>query len=99
MSAWSQIKDILNKKKIVAGTELMQDVRSKASYTTLEGYIELLKSAGYIKRFYQKQYYGLTPHYKLLRKIPEKLTIDEVIQIKKRPWLIWFKHFDDKDKI
>lgn len=96
MSDWSELKKVLNKKKMVARNDVIKDVRSKASYITIEGYLDLLELAGYLKISYKTQYYGLTPHYKVVRKIPEKLTIQDAIQIKKRPWLIWFKHFNEE---
>lgn len=96
MSAWSLLKQTLNTKKYIARTKLVKKVEknSMVYHGVIYDYLDILTKIGYINL----TYHYISDHgasilsYKLLRKIPEKLTIADAKKMKRMPWLSWFKY-------
>ena len=96
-----------NWKELINDLNELGEVRAKTLYKepftvemkTMDDYIWLLKECGFIKFVYKPSPYSLNvPVYntylKLIKKIPEKLTIKDAEKIKRYPWLAWFKQFE-----
>lgn len=95
MSGWSKLKDFLNEKRIVSKKELLRVVEGKTLYVIISFYLEILESLGFIEQFIMSGAFNIV-NYKVVRKIPEKLTLREAVEMRKRPWLVWFKYHNEK---
>ena len=97
MNAWSELKRILNEEKYISRSKLVNQVEDNFMiyHTTTYRYLDILRDTKYIKIEYKnlsKDYPISVPYYKLIKKIPEKLTIKDAEKMKLMPWLSWFKY-------
>ena len=96
MSAWGELKRILNKEKEISLIKLKDKLflYNMITHKKLNEYLHLLVQIGYIGhwRGYFRKYHSGIPYFKLIKKIPEKLTISDAKKIKQMPWLEWFKY-------
>ena len=97
MSAWSRLKRILNKEKYISRNKLIKEAKNSSiiNRLTVSNYIRILRDIGYIENIWEhlSKYESITvPYCKLIRKIPEKLTVADAKKIKHMPWLAWFKY-------
>ena len=94
MNAWGELKRILNKKKVIPIIVLIEKLnQNHMLYNIIYRYLNILERDNYIKIYYKHlANYKLMRMVKLIRKIPEKLTIADAKKIKHMPWLSWFKY-------
>jgi hypothetical protein len=92
LSAWKELTRKLNKEKNLTYKKIHQHFNSQVKDYTLEIYCDLLNHCGYIEFDYVMldQYTYFMRVVKLIKPIPETLTIKQAIQIKKHPWMQWF---------
>jgi hypothetical protein len=99
MTAWTKLKQILNDKKKITENQLKEKLFITNTITNkkFREYLHLLVEIHYIghwRGYFSKYHSSNIPYYKLIKKIPEKLTIDDAKKIKQIPWLGWFKYPD-----
>ena len=97
MRAWTKLKEILNKGPSLSRDTLVRKVRNKNSinWKTIYHYLDILEESRYIDVYYEplSKYESIRiAHYKLIKKIPKKLTIADAKKMKQIPWLEWFKY-------
>ncbi len=93
MTGWQELKDMLNKEKKVSISEIFCSI--KVHGNTRELYLRYLMDAGFIRRTMElpdQQYMIPESYYILILKIPEKMTLHEVVELSKNPWMTWFKY-------
>lgn len=67
----------------------------------MDEYLWLLQESGYVEIVWKPVTISSFGHQigdsflRLKRKIPDSLTIQEAVKIKKQPWLAWFKVYED----
>lgn len=95
MRAWAELKNRLNTKKDMSRCLLVNQLYkdTKVRGITLYRYLDLLELTKYIEMYHEPQgTYNLKARYKLLKKIPEKLTIRDAEKMRQISWLQWFKY-------
>lgn len=97
MNAWGKLKRTLNYEKEISEAKLKDKVfiSHMITHKNFREYLHILVEIGYIGhwRGYLSKYHSINvPYYKLIKKIPEKLTIADAKKIKRMPWLGWFKY-------
>ena len=97
MSAWGELKRLLNKEKEITENRLLNTIciTHIVSYKKFREYLHILVDIEYIGHWrghFSKYDSVNVPHYKLYKKIPEKLTINDAKKMKQMPWLEWFKY-------
>ena len=95
MRAWTELKRILNTEKDISRTMLVDKLykETKVNAITLYRYLDLLELSKYINMYYKPLgNYILNIRYKLIKKIPEKLTGRDIEKMRQMPWLSWFKY-------
>lgn len=97
MRAWTELKRLLNKEKYISRNKLIKGIEKdcKLYHGTISDYIFILTYIGYIKTIRENlsKYDSISvPYCKLIKKIPEKLTIADAKKMKRMPWLQWFKY-------
>lgn len=98
MRAWTNLKEILNEGLTLSRDTLIQKVRIPnydISIKTIYHYLDILEESRYINLNYEylsKYKLIRIAHYKLIKKIPKKLTINDAKKMKHMPWIEWFKY-------
>lgn len=97
MRAWTKLKEILNEGTYLSRDTLVRKVLEVNNVwgNTVYNYLNILEESRYIDVCYEplSKYESVRiAHYKLLKKIPKKLTIVDAKKIAKMPWLAWFKY-------
>jgi len=108
MKAWTKLKQILNEGNDIIEDDLKDKIfiTNKITYKTFRSYLHLLTEIGFIGHWrgyfklrlhhsFNLSYYSFNlSYFKLIRKIPKKLTIIDARKMKLMPWLEWFKYLD-----
>lgn len=97
MSAWSKIIKLLNEDMDISHPQLINKIflTNMITHKKLQEYLHLLVISGYIghwKGYFKKYHASDISYYKLIKKIPEKLTIADARKMRQMPWLEWFKY-------
>lgn len=97
MSAWGKIIKLLNEDQDISHPQLKDKIflTNMITHKNFQEYLHLLVNIGYIghwRGYFKKYHKGNISYYKLIKKIPEKLTIADARKMKQMPWLEWFKY-------
>lgn len=99
MTNWQLVKDTLNENREVLRSSFYHKPFTVLS-STMDEYIWLLKQCKYIEIVWRRVSksndvkHVFESYCILKRKIPDSLTISELVKIKKQPWLAWFKQYE-----
>jgi len=94
MNEWQKVIDLLNKNKKIYRTTMLTLLDTH--HITLNSYLRCLTKAGFIKELSKNTggKFPLPVYYKLLLKIPKKITYNEAVELSNNPWMTWFKYLE-----
>ena len=98
MSAWGELKRILNEEKNITEIKLKDKIflTNMITHKKFREYLHLLTEIRYIghwRGYFSNNSINI-PYYKLIKKIPEKLTIADAKKIKHMPWSEGFTYIE-----